>query len=68
MCSSDLKDEFVVRKNNKWWYKGFAYRSLRHLKTSSSYKFYDRLGRKLADEIRREIDADIIAEVIKALA
>ena len=48
-----------------WIYAGKSYRSLRELKTRSSYKIETQIANALQNEIRLEIDVTILDEMLK---
>lgn len=48
---------------SKWVYNRKEYRSLRQLKTKSSYKLEEKLANTLVMQITKEIDAEMIAHI-----
>jgi hypothetical protein len=63
-----LSDEVPYWDGKLWIYKGVEYRSLRELKTKSSFKLEKFLYGVLAQEIRNEMDADIMNATQKVLS
>lgn len=57
-------DTFPVWTGNKWLYRGTCYRSLRVLKSNLEYKQSIWLKNAMSDEIRKEIDQEIIQCII----
>lgn len=52
-----------VWNGNKWVYNHRQYRSLRSLKSKSSYKLEEKMSNTLVMEITKEIDAELIASI-----
>lgn len=57
----------LVYKNGYPYYNGVKYRSLRELKTKSAFKLEETLINIMAQEIRKEIDNEVL-NFIKDLA
>lgn len=52
-----------VWNGNKWVYNHKQYRSLRSMKSKSSYKLEEKMAKTLVMQITEEIDTELIASI-----